>query len=114
MLLAVESARRAARGAPPLTLLAEARVMQRLRDHRLAELHSTGRPLEDFARFIELQEGASTPLGAWGLALTPLRAAHAELCFGLLVTAGGAPVLGWTVCFVVGGNAKSKITASST
>jgi hypothetical protein len=115
---------------PPLTLVAERRVMRRLRRHRLAELRSTGRGLDAFAHFLALREGNRTEVrarcccGSGGgseaaallrIGLTPLRARHAELAFGLLVdvavsgggggsgagdlTAAAAPpklVLGWT------------------
>jgi len=119
VILAVESARRTAtattgststRGtapAPPppalTTVLAERAVMRRLREHRLHELLSTGRPLDTFAHFVELQEGVRTELGGGAaaaagarLAVTPLRAQHAEVAFGLLIERDGAPVLGWT------------------
>jgi hypothetical protein len=80
-----------------MTVLAEGRVMQRLKEHRLAELSSTGLPLQHFGHFVDLEEGRSADLGAWGLAVAPLRARHSELAFGLLITRHGVPVLGWTV-----------------
>lgn len=97
MLLSVESARRTAAGQPPLSVLAERSVLQRLKDHRLHELLSTGHPLESFGRLVELEEGHRVILGVEGLAMTPLRARHAEVAFGLLIEHRGSPVLGWTV-----------------
>jgi hypothetical protein len=78
-------------------VVAERRVMARLKEHRLHELLSTGRPLAAFGEFLELQEDVRAELGAWGLSVTPLRAAHTEVAFGLLVECDGTPVLGWTV-----------------
>ena len=79
------------------TVLAEAGVLSALKEHRLAELRSTGRPLESFGRFVQLEEARAHDLGAWGLTLTPLRARHSERAYGLLMERDGRPVLGWTV-----------------
>lgn len=91
VLLAVESAR-----GRRLTVLAEAGVLHTLAQHRLAELQSTGRPLSHFAALQPCAAGELQQLPC-GLGLLPLRARHAERCYGLLISHQGRPVLGWSV-----------------
>eukprot|EP00878_Enallax_costatus_P033410 GHUV01036839.1.p1 GENE.GHUV01036839.1~~GHUV01036839.1.p1 ORF type:complete len:173 (+),score=32.31 GHUV01036839.1:541-1059(+) len=82
-----------------MTLLAENNVMNTLATHRLHELQSTGRQLTDFANLQGCLAGQLHQLPC-GLGLLPLRARHAERCFGLLVYYDGQPVLGWSVSHV--------------
>ncbi|KAF8073056.1 hypothetical protein HT031_000717 [Scenedesmus sp. PABB004] len=90
VVLAVESQR-----GRRLKVLAEPGVLRTLTTHRLAELASTGRPLDAFAALTPCAAGQLHDLGG-GLGLLPLRARHAERCFGLLLFWRGAPVLGWS------------------
>lgn len=86
MLLAVESAARAALQLPPITLAAAPGVLQRLAAHRLHELISTGQPLAAWVQLQALSEGTWANVGRRGvLRVMPLRSRHAEMCYGLLV-----------------------------
>ncbi|PNH11099.1 hypothetical protein TSOC_002073, partial [Tetrabaena socialis] len=94
--LAVESKAAAAEGRGPPELYAHPDVMTEIRQHRLRELRSTGRPQEDFATFREVPCDCTTPIGDTGLAVRPFLTSHSETCYGLVLYDGGQAVLGWT------------------
>lgn len=117
VMLAVEAPARAASGLPPLALFATRDVLHVLVHHRLHELRSTGRPLHYWASLHAVDEGRWARVGSAGiLAIMPVRARHAETCYGLLVGCAPSvhdvaamaavpcstaplirPLLGWTV-----------------
>lgn len=84
-------------GGDTMTLLAQRDVLDRLVQHRLHELQSTGLPLEHFTTPVALECSQQYVLPETGISLQPIRARHAELCFGLIVRRHGRAVLGWTV-----------------
>lgn len=73
-------------------VIAGPEVALRLREHRLHELRSTGRPLSAFCD-LAVPDGP-LDLGR-GLRLTLLRARHAEPCYGFLLSRDGRPALGY-------------------
>ncbi len=95
--LPVVAAVACAQQAPAMTLLAQRDVLNRLLQHRLHELQSTGLPVNAFLTPVALEQGQQHTLPE-GLSIQPVRARHAELCFGLIVRWHGHAVLGWTVC----------------
>ncbi|EFJ43790.1 hypothetical protein VOLCADRAFT_95922 [Volvox carteri f. nagariensis] len=98
VVLAVESTRAATAGCQqPPHLYAHADVLAEVRQHRLRELKSTGKPLEDFAVFHDVPAGeGTTAIADSGLAIRPFRSRHSETCYGLVLYDGDMPVLGWT------------------
>ncbi|MES1943784.1 beta-lactamase domain-containing protein [Salinisphaera sp. PC39] len=89
--LPVTLAEAAAAGRRP-RVIAGPEVAPRLREHRLHELRSTGRPLSAFCDLV-VPDGPCE-LGQ-GLRLTLLRARHAEPCYGFLLSRHDRPVLGY-------------------
>jgi hypothetical protein len=75
-----------------LPLLAEAGVMERIRQHRLHELLATGIPLDDFFEFRPLEVGAVYQLTE-DVGLEPIQGLHAERSFGFILCWRGAPIL---------------------
>ncbi|GLC33150.1 hypothetical protein PLESTB_000365000 [Pleodorina starrii] len=96
VVLAVESKAAAAAGRPAPSLYAHPDVVEELRQHRLRELNSTGKPLEAFASFRQVPSGGRTPIGDSGLSVKPFLSRHSETCYGLLLYLDDRPLLGWT------------------
>mmetsp|Transcript_34599 Transcript_34599/g.79685 ORF Transcript_34599/g.79685 Transcript_34599/m.79685 type:complete len:297 (-) Transcript_34599:169-1059(-) len=80
-----------------MCVIAETEVMQRLLQHRMHELRSTGRALDDFASWLPVPEGQPFTLHceAGVIQVTLIQAQHSEVCFGALFEIGGL-TLGWT------------------
>ncbi|KAG2493274.1 hypothetical protein HYH03_008411 [Edaphochlamys debaryana] len=96
VVLSVESTAAAAAGRGPPTVYSHPDVMEELKQHRLRELRSTGKPLESFGAFLVTPGGAKTAVGATGLHVRPHRSKHSETCFGFVLYRGSKAVLGWT------------------
>ena len=79
-------------GGTRLRLLSEAGVMDRLQQHRLHELHSTGRELTSFFEFDALTAGEVCSVDDQ-IGIEPVRGRHAERSFGVKVSFSGQAVL---------------------
>lgn len=76
-----------------LAVIAGARVAPRLRQHRLHELESTGRPVTNFCDLLVVEDGIA--LGD-GLRLALLPGRHSEPSYGFLLYREDAPLLGFS------------------
>ena len=76
-----------------LRLIAENDVLDTLKQHRLDELRSTGRPLSDYFDFEPVTEAKRHTVTST-LSIEPVRAHHSERAFGFLLYDGERPVLG--------------------
>ncbi len=79
-------------GGVRLPLLAESGVMERIRDRRLHELVSTGKPLEHFFDYRALEENTRFRLGD-AFEVMPLQGTHSERSFGLMIFEDGKELL---------------------
>lgn len=99
-----------------MRVVGEPEVLARLREHRMHEMRSTGRPLEDFAEWIEAPEGRPVRIPGkrsnLDLEVTTHRAAHSELCFGAVVRCGGTSI-GWTADSAFDAGLLASITAGT-
>lgn len=76
-------------------LIAHTAVMDKLIKHRLDELRSTGKHLDEFCDYVPLTGGQQYDLGK-NLFLEPIEAKHAETCYGAVIYYEDQPIIGWS------------------